>query len=599
MPGRPDVRELSASPVHRAVWDPAVPVEVFESADQPVPEPVRTAVDRVLAAVRTRVADGSVYGPDGLVGEAMLADLAGAGYWRLRVDPAYGGLGASFAAYADLLAKVFALDQPVGVLGSMQAGLGPVTTLTAHGTEEQKRRLLPLLAEGTRLGAFATTEPGTSSDLRAIATDALRDGDRLLLTGEKLLITNAAPGRLASVLCRVDGELRMLMVELPEEDETFHTVTYGLQAFRHLHNHGLVFRDMPVPAANLLPGDGRAIAYHALNHGRVMLCAGAAGGLRRMIGSLGPWVQVRETFGAAIGTRELVQRRLGRLAARTVGCDAVLAWSTQLLDNGYRGELEGVVAKVFGSESLKEATVEVLLKTHGGRALLDGNMFADDVHELLAPTVFEGENEILTLGFFAGLAREHGEQVLQPLASALGPGGADRPSGRARRVWEARRPITSYAGWAGRRQLARVTPMAGGAAPTNPDGLTSLAARELQRCGLEISTAMRRQGSGLVQHQAMVFDLARRVQDATVMLVVARYGARQPDPLVRDAATCMAAELGRRLTGSRPTADYYRLLTGLGEAVADGRFSAAAGCEPWPETHATFPTPRTPYPTRR
>ncbi|HEX6918720.1 MAG TPA: acyl-CoA dehydrogenase, partial [Actinomycetes bacterium] len=99
MPGRPDVREPSASPVHRAVWDSAVPVEVFESADQPVPGPVRTAMDRVLAAVRTRVADGSVYGPDGLVGEAMLADLAGAGYWRLRVDPAYGGLGASFAAY--------------------------------------------------------------------------------------------------------------------------------------------------------------------------------------------------------------------------------------------------------------------------------------------------------------------------------------------------------------------------------------------------------------------------------------------------------------------------------------------------------------------
>lgn len=569
-----DVREMAASPVHRAVWGPEVPLEAFDSVDPVVSPEVRAVMDRVLATVRRHVADGTVYDADGMVSDEVVADLAEAGYWGLRVDPEHGGSGASFAAYARLLSEVVAVDPPIGVLGSTQAGLGPVTTLTVFGTPELKGRLLPLLARGARLGAFATTEPGTSSDLAAIRTEATREGDRLLLTGEKLLITNAAPGRLASVFCRVDGELRMLMVELPEtEGDTFRTVTYGLQAFRHLHNHGLVFQRLPVPADNLLPGDGRAIAYHALNHGRVILAAGAAGLLRQMVASLVPWVRSRETFGVAIGHRELVQRRLGRLAARVVGCDAVLAWSTGLLDAGYRCELEGVVAKVFSTEALKEATVDLLLKTHGGRALLDGNLFADQVHELLAPAVFEGENEILTLGFFAGLAREHGEDVLQPLTRALGAGdGHPAVTERVGRLWAARAPVTAYATWAGGRQLHRVLADVRRTVPTDLDGLTDLASGLLQTCGLEISSAMRHHGVSLIQRQAAVFELARRVQEAAVMLVVSRYGARQGDPLARDAARCMAAELGQRLTATRPTAAYHRMLTDLGAAVAEGRF---------------------------
>ncbi|HSR22531.1 MAG TPA: acyl-CoA dehydrogenase family protein, partial [Candidatus Eisenbacteria bacterium] len=294
---------------------------------------------------------------------------------------------------------------------------------------------------------------------------------------------------------------------------------------------------------------------------------------RQMITSLVPWVRSRETFGVAIGHRELVQRRLGRLAARVIGCDAVLAWSTGLLDAGYRCELEGVVAKVFSTEALKEATVDLLLKTHGGRALLDGNLFADQVHELLAPAVFEGENEILTLGFFAGLAREHGEGVLQPLTRALGAGdGQPAVTERVSRLWAARAPVTAYATWAGGRQLHRVLADVRRTVPTDLDGLTDLASGLLQTCGLEISSAMRHHGVNLIQRQAAVFELARRAQEAAVMLVVSRYGARQADPLARDAASCMAAELGQRLTAARPAAAYHRMLTGLGAAVAEGRF---------------------------
>jgi hypothetical protein len=414
---------------------------------------------------------------------------------------------------------------------------------------------------------FATTEPATASDLRAIRTHAVRSGDILQLTGEKFLITNAAPDRTGCVLCRVDGELRMLMVELPDtEDDHFQLVRYGVRAFRHVAHRALAFDGLPVPADNLLDAPGLVVAYHALNHGRVAVCAGAGGVLRRMTGSMIPWVQTRETFGATIGTRELVQRRLGRMAARIVGCDALSLWVAGLLDDGYRGELEAVVAKVFGSEMLKEAAVDLMLKTHGGRALLEGNMFADDVHDMLAPTVYEGENEILTLGFFRAVSREHAA-MLAPVGDALGRSRHGAPM----HVWHARGAVAPYARWLAARQMRAARPL--GAVPMDLDDQTSYAARILQVTGVEIDAALRHHGAELVRRQAVALELAQRVINAAAMLTITRYGRGLADPLARAAAACMASELGQRLTGQRPTSGYHRQITQLGEAVAEDQFA--------------------------
>jgi hypothetical protein len=413
---------------------------------------------------------------------------------------------------------------------------------------------------------FATTEPATASDLRAIRTEAVRSGDILQLTGEKFLITNAATGRTGCVLCRVDGELRMLVLELPDaEDDHFQLVHYGVRAFRHVAHRALVFHQLEVPADNLLDAPGLVVTYHALNHGRVAVCACAAGLLRRMTGSLIPWVQARETFGAPIGTRELVQRRLGRMAARIVGCDGVALWSAGLLDKGYRGELEAVVAKVFASEMLKEAAVDLMLKTHGGRALLDGNMFADDVYDMLAPTVYEGENEILTLGLFRAVSREHAA-FLAPVGDALGSARQGAPV----RLWHARGAVTQYGRWLAPRQIRAARPL--GAVPMDLDDQTNFAARLLEVTGVEIDAALRHHGAELVHRQAVALELAQRVMNAAAMLAITRYGRAVTDPLARAAAACMANELGQRLTGRRPTSDYHRQITQLGEAVAEDQF---------------------------
>src|SRR5207244_11701984 len=127
----------------------------------------------------------------------------------------------------------------------------------------------------------------------------------------------------------------------------------------------------------------------------------------------------RSTYGQTINTRELVKRRIARLAALIAGADALVAWTSWLIDQGYRGELECIVAKIFGSEAQKEAAIELFMKTHGGRSFLKGHLFGDNVHDFLAPCIYEGEGDMLGMAFFKSLVKEHGKAFFEPIGKAL------------------------------------------------------------------------------------------------------------------------------------------------------------------------------------
>ncbi|HSN28082.1 MAG TPA: acyl-CoA dehydrogenase family protein, partial [Kofleriaceae bacterium] len=571
--------ELEESPIFRAVWGDSVPRELFTADPVEMSTVVRERLDRSIGVVRRRRASGTLYDAREIISDETMRELATAGYWGLRFEPRFGGAGASFAMLAQAITQMMLADPWVAGLASMQAALGPGSWLIDFGSPRQQERLLPPLARGERLGAFALTEPRASSDWSRMTTTARRDGDRLLITGEKLFITNAAPGRTISLLCWLDGRLELLVFELPwHESERFEVVDYHLRAPRHAANAGLRFRELPVPADSVLvspSGDGRALAFRALNHGRVAVSATAAGMLRRIAGSVVPWVQQRETFGAPIEVRELVRRRLGRLAARIVAGDALVAWAAGLLDNGYRGELECITAKVFTTEALTQAAVQILLKTHGGRAFLDGNLFADHVHDLLAPAIYEGENELITLGFFNRLAQTHAAQYLVPIRDATRAAGFDRVDLRSpKQLWAARRPLASYVAWLAERKVHQLGPLA---VHADLDRLGELANHLLRDAAAEISRLARHPEAA--ERQAMAHEIATRVQRATAMLVVTRHAARANDPIVQLAGACMGMELGYELLGERPSARYYASLVELGEHVARERFAPTANVE--------------------
>jgi alkylation response protein AidB-like acyl-CoA dehydrogenase len=329
---------------------------LFKSRPPHTPPDVQKVMDESMAVVRSHRHAGTLHNAEGKVPENVMVDLAGAGYWGLLVDKQYGGHGTPFSSFAPFLTRMAMLDPTVAGLASVHGCIGAVDPVRTFGTPEQKQRFLPRLASGESLSAFALTEPCAGSDLTALRTRAVLKGDHYVVNGEKLFITNVVPGRTIGLVCLIDDRPAVLIVDLPDaENEHFQLTKYGLYALKHTYNRGIVFKDFRVPAANLLTpvkGDGLTVAYHGLNLGRVALCAAAAGTMRLMMASMLPWARFRKTYGQPIASRELVQRRLGRLAGLIVGCDALVAWCADLIDQGYRGEMECVVAKIFGSEDL-------------------------------------------------------------------------------------------------------------------------------------------------------------------------------------------------------------------------------------------------------
>lgn len=573
------------SPAHRAVWERGIPIELFQSAEPDTPSDVQKVMDDSVAVVHRHWSAGTLMNEEQKISDTVLGDLAEVGYWGLLVGKEYGGSGAPFRSFARFLTRMAMADPTVAGLASVHGCIGAVDPVRTFGTPEQKQRFLPGLASGERLSGFALTEPGAGSDLTALTTTARLEGDEYLVNGEKLFITNVVPGRTLGLVCLIEDRPAVLICDLPpQENDQFQLRKYGLHALKHTYNRGIIFNDFRVPANNLLQpvkGSGLTIAYHGLNLGRVALCANAAGTMRLMMASMIPWAKFRRTYGEAIAQRELVRRRLGRLAGMIVGCDALVAWCSGLIDEGYRGEMECIVAKIFGSEAQKEAAIELFMKTHGGRSFLAGHMFGDNVHEYLAPCIYEGEGEMLGMAFFKSLVKQHGTVFFEPVGKALAAAGIKKlnPLNPAH-AWALKGVLPPYAKWV---LSQSVWPKPRPTLPAMPSRLrehAEFAAAGLQNSPLEISGTMRKHQLKLADRQCRMSELSLRIQKLVVMLCTSLYAARQEDEVVRDAADLLCQDLTRELTGRRPTDRYFRHATSLGATIAEGGFKSIAGLVP-------------------
>ena len=578
------------SPIHRAVWERQTPIELFchAGASEALSNVgAANVMEDSLDVVRRHRLAGTLLDEKRKISETVLNDLSDVGYWGLLIGAEFGGSGATFTQFSQFITRMAMLDPTVAGLASVHGCIGAVDPLITFGSAEQKARLLPLLASGEMLSAFALTEPCAGTDLTALRTTATRDGDEYVVNGEKLFITNVRPGRMIGIVCLIDQQPAVLIAELPSvETEHFQLTSYGLHALKHAHNHGIIFRDFRVPVANHLEpkdGDGLTVAYHGLNRGRIALCANAAGTMRLMLADMLPWARFRRTYGAAIAERELVQRRIGELAGLIIACDALTVWCSGLLDLGFRGEMECVVAKIFGSESQKHAAIELHMKTLGGRSFLHGHLFGDNVHEFLAPCIYEGEGEMLGLALFKSLVKQHGRRYYEPIGRALQVHHIRQPDlMNPFHIWALRGPMFEYTKWwiGHKLQSSRSGPW--------PDVSSTMrhhaefAASFLQAMSFEISATMRKHQLKLADRQSRMAELSSRVQTAVVILCTSLYAGCHEDPTIQRAGDILSTLLTNRLLGRRPTDRHLRELTKLGAFVAERGFPGLEDVAPSP-----------------
>jgi alkylation response protein AidB-like acyl-CoA dehydrogenase len=170
------------SPIHKAVWE-KVPLELFACKLPSKDASCLQSMERCLDSIRSHVEKGTIYGANGKVSQQHLDDLAKSGYWGMLIDTKYGGQGASIQHFMNFLTRVASIDPTTAGLASVHGCIGAVDPVSSFGTDEQKKKYLPELASGRQLSGFALTEPGAGSDLTALKTTAVLDGDHYVVNG--------------------------------------------------------------------------------------------------------------------------------------------------------------------------------------------------------------------------------------------------------------------------------------------------------------------------------------------------------------------------------------------------------------------------------
>ena len=562
-----DKHQTRNSPVYKAVWDREFPSKQFFEFD--FHRPNSQKLINCLSIIEECKNEGTLY--DGVkLSEHLLNALSKAGYFGLLV-PLPDKPAISFSEFSSFLTEVAKLEPSVAGMCSIHGCIGSVDPVRTFGNDYQKDKFLPGLSDGTFLSAFALTEPCAGSDLTALETHAKIDGNDYILNGTKLFITNVHYGGLVSVVCQIDNKPQVLLVEIPDGDtDTFRIGHYKIHALARLNNNSLMFTNHRVPKENLIQldkGDGLTVAYHGLNLGRISLCANASGCMKTMLESMIPWARYRQTYGQPIANRELVQERIGRLAGYVLSSDALVAWCSALIDKGYRGELECIIAKTFGSECQKEAAIDLCMKTHGGRSFLGGHLIGDNIHDLLAPLIYEGEGDMLNMAFFKSLVKEHGKTFFEPVGKLMAQLGKRNPS--VIDIVKNYKTFLPYVNWMAREAVLPkrgIRPMG-----FNKDLVShaKFAIRGLQKSAWEVSALMRRYQLGLADRQCRMSILSRKIQNLTTIMVTVCYAFSKGDQLIAEIANVSCDNLVNKITGKHPTDSQIKKSVALGKKISE------------------------------
>jgi alkylation response protein AidB-like acyl-CoA dehydrogenase len=252
--------------------------------------------------------------------------------------------------------------------------------ITQHGTEEQKRHLLPRMASGEVRGAFSMSEPGLGSDVAGIRTKARRDGDEYVVDGQKMWLTNGGSSTLVAALVRTDEGAEKahqnLTTFLIEKPSGFGEVLPGLtipgkidkMGYKGVDTTEMVFDGHRIPQSQVLgnaPGKGFAQMMDGVEVGRVNVAARACGIAIRAFELGIEYAQQRSTFGKPIAQHQAIAFKLAEMATKVEAAHHMMVNAANLKDRGERNDVEAGMAKMLASEYCKEVTEESF-RIHGG-----------------------------------------------------------------------------------------------------------------------------------------------------------------------------------------------------------------------------------------
>jgi butyryl-CoA dehydrogenase len=353
--------------------------------------------------------------------EAIVDGMKEMGLFGLTIPEQYGGLGESLLTYALVVEEI--ARGWMSVSGVINTHFIVAYMLARHGTDEQKQRLLPRMAAGEVRGAFSMSEPGCGSDVAAITSRAVQDGDDYVLTGQKMWLTNGARAGVVAALVRTDegadSVYRNMTTFLVEKQPGFGEVAPGLvvpgklekMGYKGVETTELVLDAHRVPASAVLGGrDGRGRGFYQMMDGvevgRVNVAARACGIMIRAFELAVAYAQQRRTFGRPIADHQAIAFKLAEMATKVEAAHAMMVNAARLKDSGERNDVEAGMAKLLASEFCFEVTSEAF-RIHGGY----GYSKEYEIERLFREAPFlligEGTSEIQKTIISRGLLREY------------------------------------------------------------------------------------------------------------------------------------------------------------------------------------------------
>jgi alkylation response protein AidB-like acyl-CoA dehydrogenase len=310
---------------------------------------------------------------------ALVTQMKELGLFGVMIPEEHGGLGLDLVTYARI--QVELSRGWMSLSGVLNTHFISAWMIATFGTAEQRERYLPRMAAGELHSAYSMTEPHAGSDVQAIRTRAVRDGDDWLITGQKMWATNGLRASMIMLLAKTDpdadpphrGMTAFVVEKKPGVSELPGlTIPPPLRklGYKGVESTELVFDGLRVPATSVLGGEtgvGEGFKYFmgGIELGRVNIAARGVGIATRAFEEAIRYAQERTAFGKPIAQHQAVQLKLAQMATKIEAARLLMLQAAERKDAGERSDLEAGMAKLFATETAQEVSLDAM-RIHGG-----------------------------------------------------------------------------------------------------------------------------------------------------------------------------------------------------------------------------------------
>jgi butyryl-CoA dehydrogenase len=344
--------------------------------------------------------------PRGLFQKAAELGLTG-----VAIPEAEGGAGMDHISYAIVVEEISRVCASTGVILSVQNSLY-CDPIHRFGTDEQKRKFLLPFARGEKIGCYALTEPQAGSNAAALATKAVRKGDKYVINGTKAWITNGGAADAAIVYVNTQPEKGEKGITALVVEKGTPGFTVGKEE-KKLGIHAtacteLSFSDCEVPAGNRIgeEGEGYKVALSTLDGGRIGIAAQATGIAQGAFEAALSYAQQRQAFGHPIADFQAIQFMLADMATEIDAARLLLRRAAWKQDSGARFSMEAAIAKLFASE-MSTRVAHKAIQIHGGYGYSSEYPVERAYRDARITEIYEGTSEIQRLVIAAWVLKNY------------------------------------------------------------------------------------------------------------------------------------------------------------------------------------------------